>query len=170
MTDADTIFKKAENLKRKFKTNDALTIAEYLGIDIFWNEFDKLLGMYAYKWKHRIIILNSQLDEEILRMVAAHELGHDQLHRNEAKNNGFQEFSLIYKTGTLEYEANAFAAHLLIDNDELLDMLKNHSVDIVSAQLNVNPNLVLIKLNEMKRLGYSVPNIDIYNSRFLSKM
>ena len=49
-------------------------------------ELDKLLGIYTYRWKHRIILLNDKMDEIMAKMVCAHELGHDALHRDLGKN------------------------------------------------------------------------------------
>lgn len=52
-----------------------------------------------------------------------------------------------------EYEANTFAAHLLIDDDELIDLLKRgRDCFSVAMILNVNPNLLNIKLSDMNRM------------------
>ena len=48
-----------------------------------------------------------------------------------------------------EYEANAFASHLIIDDDELIDLMKqDYDVVQLSAAMGTNINLMLIKLNE----------------------
>ena len=47
--------------------------------------FSSLKGMYRVIKRNRFIFLNNSLDENMLRIVCAHELGHDQLHRNMAK-------------------------------------------------------------------------------------
>jgi len=36
-------------------------------------------------WKHRIIFLNNNLVDYILKIILAHEIGHDTYHRNLAK-------------------------------------------------------------------------------------
>ena len=62
----------------------------------------------------------------------------------------------------VEYEANAFAAHLLIDDEELVHYLKQgYDVAQLSAAMNTNINLMLIKLNEMNRMGrnYELPYV-----------
>lgn len=47
-----------------------------------------------------------------------------------------------------EYEANAFASHLIIDDDELIDLMKqDYDVVQLSAAMGTNINLMLIKLN-----------------------
>lgn len=56
---------------------------------------------------------------------------------------------------TTEYEANAFAAHLIIDDDDIYSMSKDkYDVVQMAKMLNVNINLVLIKLQELNKLGY----------------
>ena len=118
-------------------------------------ELDKLLGLYTYRWKHRIILLNEKMDEIMARMVCAHELGHDALHRDLAKGDGLKEFVLFNMKDTTEYEANAFAAHLIIDDDDIYSMCKEkYDVVQMAKMLNVNINLVLIKLQELNKLGY----------------
>lgn len=62
----------------------------------------------------------------------------------------------------MEYEANAFAAHLLIDDDELNSYLqRGYDVAQLASAMNTNINLMLIKLNEMNRMGrnYQLPYI-----------
>ena len=62
----------------------------------------------------------------------------------------------------MEYEANAFAAHLLIDDDELNSYLQQgYDVAQLASAMNTNINLMLIKLNEMNRMGrnYHLPYI-----------
>lgn len=89
------------------------------------------------------------------RMVCAHELGHDVLHRDIAKGEGLKEFVIFNMKDTTEYEANAFAAHLIIDDDDIYSMSKDkYDVVQMAKMLNVNINLVLIKLQELNKLGY----------------
>ena len=56
-----------------------------------------------------------------------------------------------------EYEANAFAAHLLIDTNECLEYARNgYDVVQIARAMNSEINLMLIKLQEMSRLGYNI--------------
>ena len=59
----------------------------------------------------------------MLRIVCAHELGHDQRHRKLAQANSLHEFMLYDMTTRPEYEANIVVAEILIDNEELLDYI-----------------------------------------------
>lgn len=56
-----------------------------------------------------------------------------------------------------EYEANVFAAHLLLDEAEV-HRLAEEGYDIVSLakMLHTDINLLLIKLHEMQKKGYAM--------------
>ncbi len=137
-------------------TRNPMKIASEIGVMLRYSEeLDKLLGLYTYRWKHRIILLNDKMEEIMARMVCAHELGHDALHRDIAKGDGLKEFVLFNMKDTTEYEANAFATHLIIDDDDIYSMSKDkYDVVQMAKMLNVNINLVLIKLQELNKLGY----------------
>ena len=162
---AEAIYHKANELVRRCGTRDTLRIASEIGIYIHQiGDFKELLGMYSYQHKERHILLNSNMDCITAQMVCGHEIGHDALHRDQAKiGMGLQEFTLFDMRNEMEYEANAFAAHLRIDSEELLELV-GHGYDVVqlSSILETNVNLILIKLNELNRMGLqfngSVPN------------
>ena len=71
----------------------------------------------------------------------------------------------------MEYEANAFAAHLRIDSEELLE-LAGHGYDVVqlSSIMGTNVNLVLIKLNELNRMGLRLDLPYVPRSDFLKNV
>ena len=70
-----------------------------------------------------------------------------------------------------EYEANAFAAHLLMDTDAVYAELKEGCDEFTLAQkMNCNINLTLIKLQEMAKLGYDIRPSDSVDSQFLKKI
>lgn len=152
------IYDKANSIVKKTGTRNPIKIAQELGVEIYYNdEFENLLGLYTSQSKKRAMVINNRLDEYLLQMVVAHELGHDALHREEAKAGTLQEFVLFQMKDTKEYEANAFAAHLLIDTDEVLEMAYE-GMDIASIArcFNVYINLMLIKFHELSRLGYDL--------------
>ena len=156
MIDSFNIYSKATEMVKQTGTRNPMKIASEIGVMLRYSEeLDKLLGLYTYRWKHRIILLNDKMEEIMARMVCAHELGHDALHRDIAKGEGLKEFVLFNMKDTTEYEANAFAAHLIIDDDDIYSMSKDkYDVVQMAKMLNVNINLVLIKLQELNKLGY----------------
>ena len=119
--------------------------------------------------KERHILLNANMEHMVMQMVCGHEIGHDTLHRALAKaNNSLPEFVLFDMRTKHEYEANAFAAHLLIDEDELIEYLREgYDVVQLSGMMNTNINLMLVKLNEMNRMGWRLNIPYVPRSDFL---
>lgn len=155
--DSIGIYRQANRLVQHYGTNDPVRLADDMGIlvrDV--PELTDLLGMYTYKWKHRIILMNPHINEVLYRMVLGHEIGHDQLHRA-LSFGGLKEFELFNMTDMTEYEANAFDAHILIDENEM-DELFRDGYDLAAAAkiLHVNINLLLIKVQEMNKLGMNL--------------
>ena len=155
MIDSYAIYNKAHALVQKCGTDDPVRITKELGIRVYdVQDLSDLLGMYVYRWKHRMILMNPNVNRILYRMVLAHEIGHDQLHRSLAANGDLKEFELFNMTNMTEYEANAFAAHILIDESEMLELFRNgYDLAQTASSLKVNINLLLIKAQEMNRMG-----------------
>ena len=167
------IFNQADNLVRQCGTRNAEQIARELGIWIYYEDsFDDLLGMYTFRWNHRLMFLNSKIDGQLKEMVVAHELGHDQRHRDVAKaGQPLKEFSLFRMKDTTEYEANAFASHILLPNDEVYSLAKEgRDVFAMSQIMGTDVNLMLIKMQEMNKLGYDFTIPIQHDSRFFRKI
>lgn len=159
MIDSYEIYKKSKKIIRATETHDAIKIAKQLGIEVISvNYFNNLLGMYTYQYRSRFIFINSNMDEYLTQMVVAHEIGHDLFHRELAKGNGLKEFELFrMQKNTTEYEANAFAAHILLDTDKFIELAhEGYDVAQIAMQMNTEINLALIKLQELIRLGYDL--------------
>ena len=79
---SEEIYHKAHKILHRCGTRDSLQIARELGIYLhFESDFKNLLGMYTYQQKERHILLNANMDDILMQMVCAHEIGHDTLHR-----------------------------------------------------------------------------------------
>ena len=139
--DSDAVYRQIRNLIQHWGTNDPLQLAADMGIMLYdCPDFSQLLGMYTCRWRHR--------------MVLAHEIGHDQLHRHLAGGEGLREFRLFHTSSQTEYEANVWAAHLLIDNGELMELIRNgYDAAAAASMLGVDVNLLLIKVQQMQKLG-----------------
>lgn len=167
---AEEIYDKARSIVKGCGTRDTLRIARDLGIYVHYiNEFDELLGMYTYRHKERHILLNANMEDMVMQMVCGHEIGHDVFHRDLAKaNNSLPEFVLFDMRTKHEYEANAFAAHVIIDDDDLIGyMRQGYDVVQIARMMNTNINLLLVKLNEMNRMGWSLNLPYVPHSNFL---
>lgn len=172
--DSYAIYRKANQLVRQMETRDPKKIAKELGVWIYEEPaFTNLLGMYTFRWNHRIIILNAEMPEELSKIVIAHELGHDRLHRDKAKasQKGLMEFGLFHTKDIMEYEANAFAAHILIDNDKVCELAKaGYNAEQISKFLHADINLMTIKLQEMNKIGYHLKLPFVPDGCYLKKV
>lgn len=157
------------SLVRRFNTRDPFQIAKSLGINIiFCDDFGSLKGMYRVIRRNRFIFLNKELSDKMLRIVCAHELGHDQLHRKLAQANCLHEFMLYDMTTRPEYEANIVAAEILLDTDELLEYIYsyNYSAEQIAIAMDTDINLVALKIAHLTGLGYDLRPVD-HRSDFL---
>ena len=102
------------------------------------------------------------------RIVCAHELGHDDLHRELAMNSALQEFMLYDMKTRPEYEANVYAAHLLLDENKILELSHDgRGLFQIAAEMSTDINLLLIKINEMNRQGWEIDLPYIPKGNFL---
>ena len=158
MTKCDA-FKLPRKLVRKYKTCDPFELARRMGMIIkFCSDFVKQRGASAIVLGNRVIFINSNLSEQMQRMVCAHELGHLLLHRAcYGKEAWVLNHELFDIRDELEYEANVFAANLLIDDAEMFDFLEEgYNVLATASGLGVNVNLLMLKLIEMnKQQGFN---------------
>ena len=101
------------------------------------------------------------------RIVCAHELGHDCLHRDYAKKNVLKEVMLYDISTRQEYEANVFAAALLLDDETMLEYVKDgYDAEQIASATGTDINLVALKIDTLIREGYPLRE-QWYNSRFL---
>lgn len=153
----DQIYQDTQNLIKKFKTRDPREILEGRGVKLIaFKEPTQLLGMYKVIMRNRFVFYNPFVDERIINMVLAHELGHDLYHRSELKN-GIAEYELFDIRTDMELEANIFAAHLLLDEKALIDdITQGYTYNELASLYDVNANLMIFKLNEMHRMGMPI--------------
>jgi len=157
MATLDYIAETVQKLIGKYQTRNPYEICDGLGIKVKQKDLGTEIKAYYYcASRIRNIVINTLLPEEVQRILVAHELGHDRLHRKIATLKGFQETELLNQSIPTEYEANLFAAELLINDGELLGYLgddeKTHSS--VAGELNVPAELLDFKVRVLKHRGY----------------
>jgi len=146
---------------------------EALGIEVVMcPEFKRQKGVFTVILRNCLILINANLSEEMQRIVCAHELGHALLHRKMASvTKGLLEFELFDINDQMEYDANAFAATLLLDEEELLEMVhEGHDVVYIARSMGTNVNLILLKLNEMRKQGHEMNLPDMPSRKFLGEI
>lgn len=152
---ANDIYNLVKLLSKRHKTTCPSELAQCLNINVRYDDLGSLKGLYTVIDDCRFILVNSLLEDEMQNVVIAHEIGHDQLHRQIAANENFQEFSLFDMTSKPEKEANIFAANLLIDDDDVLENARcGYSTEEIAKILSVPHALLIIKMMNMNTRNY----------------
>lgn len=165
------IAEKVTQLKEDFGTDNPFDILEALGVTVKYNyEFTKLKAFYYIMFGKPYVVINGNLDTYQMRTVAAHELGHHVLHSDLAVNSPLKELGFYDIKSGPEYEANIFAANLLVDDEMLESMLQEESDFFrICANLEVAPELMAFKMKTFNVKGkrYNIPIT--FKSDFLAK-
>ena len=171
MISIDYISGLADRLTRKYQTRDPFKICDALGVTIRYKDLGTdIKAFYYYKSRIRNIVLNFRVSETVQKVLVAHELGHDRLHQDIAMLRGFQEIGLFDHTILpAEYEANLFAAELLIDDGELMELFNDEDKLFFGAakELQIPAELLDFKFRVMKHKGYRINAQYMSNSNFL---
>ena len=172
MSSIGYISKVVEALTRKYLTRDPYEICDALGIKTRLKDLGPdIKAYYFYHSRIRNIVLNSRVSEVVRRILIAHELGHDRLHRDIALLKGLQEIELFDMTKPIEYEANLFAAELLLDDHEVLELLNDEDKSFfgVARELYVPAELLDFKFRVLKHKGYHLDAPYISSGDFLKQ-
>ncbi|MDR2568705.1 MAG: ImmA/IrrE family metallo-endopeptidase [Oscillospiraceae bacterium] len=170
MPSIDFITNEANKLTDKYMTRDPYELCDALGVRIRLKDLGQdIKAFYFYHSRIRNIVLNHRVSEIVRRILVAHELGHDRLHKEMAMLKGFQEIELFDRARPAEYEANLFAAELLIDNKRLLELLNDEDKSFfdVARELYVPADLLDFKFRTLKHKGYRVQVPYIASGSFL---
>lgn len=127
---------------KKFNTRNPFELADCLGI-LYQTGDIGCDGCYMFLKNHRYIFLNQNLDEQEKIMVMAHELAHAILHRKQ--NCYFIRNNTLLLNSKLEIEANTFAAHLLISDNDLAEY-KEYTIEQIAGIFGYPPELVQLRV------------------------
>ena len=123
----DYIYRKVESLVRKFHTRDPIKILEALHVVVGESSsYNKLKGYCFMSCQTIYVMFSSFLSEEEKRIVAAHELGHIILHRVQLKMAPMSDNRIYNMINETEYQANLFAADLLIEAEAVAQLSLIH--------------------------------------------
>lgn len=172
MLSIDYISGVVEQLIKKYDTRNPYELCDALGVRVRLKDLGTdIKAYYFYQSRIKNIVLNSRVSGEVQRILVAHELGHDRLHREIAMMKGFQEIELFDKALPTEYEANIFAAELLIDDKVLFDLLNDQDKSFFGAakELYVPAALLDFKFRVLKHKGYRIEAPYIAHGDFLKE-
>lgn len=140
---------------KKYDTRDPFEIAASMNIEVLFTDLGKLKGFYKRDGHNRFIVINENINELLQKIVCAHELGHDQLHRHLATNYTLQEFMIYDMKSLPEYEANLFAAEILLDDEDVLaNFNQGYNFYETACLLHTDSHLLAIKLMSMNSEGH----------------
>ncbi|MCH5204079.1 MAG: ImmA/IrrE family metallo-endopeptidase [Oscillospiraceae bacterium] len=155
------IIELAKETAGKYGGANVFETAENAGVKVWFRKLGSLKGFYLYENGVRYIVINEELDESMKTVVCAHELGHDQLHR-ELSGGKIRETTLFLENSKTEREANLFAASLLIsDNDILSELEDESSLDVLAARLGYPREIIAYKLKALNLEGFEFNISDI---------
>lgn len=171
MPTTDYISNKVEGIVKKYRTRDPFELCQDMGIAIRYRDLgERLKGFFFYQSRIKTIVLNSRTDEMLHRALCAHELGHAVLHSELlTAMRSFHELELFEGVTPTEYEANIFAAELLVSDERLNELLGSaeYSVFQAASILRVPIELLDFKVKAMKSRGYEIDPLYMANSDFL---
>ncbi|WP_446897480.1 ImmA/IrrE family metallo-endopeptidase [Clostridium sp. LBM24168] len=141
------IHARVKHLIQKYGTRNPEKLAKELGITIIKRPYKKTMGFFKKEFGKKFIVVNSNLQEFVQRLVIAHELGHALLHCS--NQTVFIHEYTLFPRGKVEIQANKFAAELLI-NEKDIDKcyLENMSLDQLACYYGVPKQLVKYKFKK----------------------
>ena len=149
MTSAKKIISIANGVVKKYGTRDPFKMAKLCGAELMVKNLGSLKGFYKVVYDTPFIFLNSNLPLSEARLVCAHELGHHALHRAAARV-GFEEFSLFSENSRREYEANLFAAVLLISDEDIKELIgMGYTSSQIANELCIDERITGLKINTL---------------------
>lgn len=166
------IYDETQKLIRKYKTRDPFKIMDDMHIIVGeTSSFQKLKGFCFMSCKTIYVQISSFLSEEEKQIVAAHELGHIILHKTQLKMAPMKDDTLYNMQDNTEYQANLFAADLLLADADIADMAHNEDLDYFSlcSTLNSTPELMSFKLYSLTKRGQAYHMPMEIQSNFLAK-
>lgn len=162
----DVIISRAEDIRRAHGGRDIIETAENTGAKVWFRPLGSLKGFYICEQGTPYIIINDALDELTARVVCAHELGHDVLHR-ELAEGGIRDGTLFLSNNKTEREANLFAAELLLTDKAVLSELDyNNDPATAAYDLGVPVELLEYKLELLVHKGHKL-NFSAVRNDFL---
>lgn len=166
------IYNETERLVKKFRTRDPFEILEGMHIVVGeTSRYQKLKGYCFMSCQTIYVMISSFLSEEEKKIVAAHELGHIILHRAQLKMAPMKDDTLYNMMDNTEYQANLFAADLLLEDSDIAEMAQDENFDYFSlcSTLNTSPELMSFKLYSLIKRGQAYHMPLELQSNFLAK-
>ncbi len=156
MYTADFIITAADRLVRKYRTRDPYELCRAMHIVLYRKDLQKKLkGFFFSHSRQKSIVIDENAGPVLEKILIAHELGHAVRHREIALLHGFQEIEMLEGSAKpMEYEANLFAAELLLTDEEVLERLSEMTFFEASRSLCVPAALLDFKFTLLRAKGH----------------
>ena len=147
-------------LVKKYDERDPFKLCRAMGIILLFQSLgtapDAIKGFFLESKRIRTITVNSDLPEVIQRIIVAHEICHAENHRKSGIH-AFHEVSMFDQTSIYEKDANLFAAELLLEDKDVLEVLNQDTTFFsAAAAMCVPAELLDFKFRVMKWKGYKL--------------
>ena len=129
---------------------DPILIAKALGLEVFTASLPRdVSGQIFFKEKKIFIECTDFITRQIFSV--AHELGHFILHNDGTSHTSFRNTVSSCRIDRKELEANAFAAALLIPEDEVLRLVgaRIFTLDSMACYFGVSPAAMKYRLDKL---------------------
>jgi len=169
------IHKETLRLHKKYSTRDPFELLDYMGATVIFTQAygrDGLKGYSTVMNRIKYAVINGKLSKSEQKVVAGHEAAHLTLHTNEMLSSpikALRDFDMWDSSGRIEYEANLFLADFMLEDDEVIALVRDEYKDFfgISRELSVPSPLLAFKLYSMTRRGYDVKSPIDLDSGFL---
>lgn len=167
----DYIFNTVNDLVNRYGTRDPFELISALRIEQYTSNLPTLKGYSVIANGIPYVAVNTSLGPCERKIVAAHEIGHILLHSDQLSVAPHRDMSLYAMKDKTEYEANMFAADLLVSDEDVVDLVEKDDLDYftMASILYVSPELLSFKLYSMTRRGYHYNIPGGIDSAFLGK-
>ena len=147
-------------LVKKYDERDPFKLCRAMGIVLLFQSLgtapDAIKGFFLESKRIRTITVNCDLPEVIQRIIVAHELCHAEYHRKSGIH-AFHEVAMFDQTSAFEKDANLFAAELLLEDKDVLEVLNQDTTFFsAAAAMCVPAELLDFKFRVMKWKGYKL--------------
>lgn len=108
------------------------------------------------------ITVNSDLPEDMRRVVWYHEFAHYVLHVETGRMESIRDCDIYDASSEAEYEANLLAAELQLDDGDVMEALSGtDDFYMAASELCVPPELLDFKMRLMREKGYRLPDAPV---------
>lgn len=134
---------RVSKLVRHYKTRNPFEMVKGMNVVLVYYPLVGIRGFYQYFKRNNIIYIDDSLLDSEKRFVLAHELGHMILHKR--SNAIFMDTRTCLKTSGFELEADMFAMHLLV-SDEDIHEYDGYTIEQMSRALGYRQKLIELRL------------------------